>query len=105
MVADEEEEIHLRDGTDIEDRTVGEHGEALRCRGVDEVGVSAGDCADLMRIGAGPDSSGNDGVLEAQSAGGEKLGGVGIRPHKQFKGSALDFFSFAREDEMARRQD
>ena len=67
-------------GQDFEHRSVTQEGEALWIFDINEVGVTAGDRADPVGIGAGPEAGGRRRIAKSQGAGRQK--GLGERFHR-----------------------
>ncbi len=63
--ADEDEQTVLGEWEDFGDGLEREVGGTLGCGGIDEIGVAAGDGAELAGIGAGEDAGGHGGTGEA----------------------------------------
>jgi hypothetical protein len=59
MVADEEQKVLGWDWKKLKDWPVLDHGESLGGRRANDVGVAAGDGADFVWIGRGPEAGGN----------------------------------------------
>ena len=69
-MAGEEEYAGLGRGEDGEHRAHAEEGEAVRLARVHQVGVAAGEGAELVRVWAGPEAGGGGGVGDGGVGGG-----------------------------------
>ncbi len=93
-------------GTNLEHWPIRQHGEALGCGRIDDVGIAACDRAHFMWIWRRPDSGRDDWVAKPQRAGGEKRRGIRlVGSHQNLESAALDLFYFTRIHEVPRRQD
>ena len=100
-MTDEEEQAGEGRGADFKHWAVGDHGEAIGGGGVDQVGVAAGDGADFIGIGCGPEAGSSGGIAEAEGAGGkELLRGLLFRVDHDFESSAFYLFGVAGIDEV-----
>ena len=105
-MADEQEQVVGRGGVHLKHRAIGDHGEILRRRGVEDVGVAAGDSAEFKRIGCGPEAGGHGRIVEAQRARRQKrLRVLACGANKHFQCAAFHFISAGWINEMARGQD
>ena len=68
-----EEQFLLGQRSYFNHRTVRNHGEAFGSGGVDQVGITAADSAQLFRARRGPNAGGNRRVEKAEGAGGQEL--------------------------------
>jgi len=105
VVTDEEEEIVCGDGADLNDGTERYHAEKAWVGCVDDVGIAARDGAYFVWIGSGPEAGGDGRVAESEGASGQKRLPVFTWLEKYFERAALDFFRFARIDEVPDGQD
>jgi len=102
MVSGEEEEVLLRERSDLEDGAVFDLFPLGWVDGVDEVGVASGDGAELGGVGAGVDSRRDGRVGEAEGEGGEEgFGGRCFRADQEFEGPSFDFLDLGWVDVMA----
>ena len=84
----------------LEHRAIREQGKALRCRGVDDVSVAAGECAQSVWVRHRPDARRDDGVAKSECASGEEWR-LATRTDQDLKRSAFDFFHLHRIDEVS----